>query len=684
MAAPKEKTMAQATAECVDAKAFKAVAHRSRDYSNLSPNVSGRPGLTTEDYYSHRPDERVPQTFKEIICVSDEIYQQVGLIWNIINLMTDFTVKGIKLVHPNKRKEKIYQQWFSKIGGPQISERFVNYLYRLGNIVLQRYTAKIKQENELVVSEADRIGFPKGYKPNKREIPWKYVFIHPATCENIGGPITAFANRPLYGVKLSSDIVRIIKSPKNDHEREVVSQLPADILKAANSQDQVYLLNSDRTIIYNYKKDDWAAWGNPIIRPILRDVMMLNKLKLADMCALDGAASKIRIIKLGDIANKLPATTAEAELLGGLLEANVGAGCADIIWGPAIDIIETTNDSYNFLGEEKYRPTLEAIYTGLGIPSALASASGGTSTNTYLSLNVLTERLEYGRSLLIDFWTKELAIFQTAMGYKQPAEIEFDQAILANEDVEKQLLIQLADRNLISDEALQSKFGLNSNLEKIRMNREERERKGSRRVKKAGQWFDPQIDDKMKMALVQQGAVTPNQVGLDLPPQDKQQVQDMLALQPKKSTDQESNPGQSGQGRPPGKKDTLKRQPKKFSPITKSSLLVWANSAQKTISEMLQPVILSRFDKKNLRQLTETEFNLAEKIKFTVLCGIKPFDEITSTNVMESLRSGIEYTGCAELLHQMCVDFTSLTNKSPTIEDIRILQSQVYLEFVDK
>lgn len=682
-AAVKEKTIAQGNRECVADSSFKAVGSRYRDYSNLSPNVSGRPGLTQEDYYYHRPEERTPTTHKEIVCAADEIYQKVGLIWNVINLMTDFTIKGIRLSHPHKRKEKVFQAWFTQIEGMKVSERFVNYLYRMGSTVIQRYNAKIKGEKELAVSDADQKGLSPRYIPGKREIPWRYVFIHPATCENIGGPITSFVNKPVYGVRLSNEILNIIRAPKDDNERAVVAQLPPEIIAASKESKNVYLLNPERTIVYNYKKDDWAAWGRPIIAPIMDDIMILNKLKLADMCALDGAASKIRIIKLGDIANKIAPTKEEANLLGGLLQANVGSGCADIIWGPAISIIETDNDSYNFLGEEKYKPTLNSIYMGLGIPSALASANGGSATNNYLSLNVLTERLEYVRSLLIDFWKKEIAIFQEAMGYRIPASIEFDQAILANEDVEKQLLIQLADRNLISDEAIQMKFGLDPNMEKIRSNREQKERDSERRVKKAGQWFDPQIEDKMKMSLLQQGTVTPTQVGLDLPKAPKNEIDQILTLNPKKSTDQAGNPGQTGQGRPPGAKDSKKRPPKKFSPKKSGALLVWANSAQKIISETLQPAILEKFSKANLRQLTETEFNLAERIKFTVLCGMNPYVAISSANIISSLNSCLDYPVHIELLRAKSEEFTTLTGKSPTIEEIRILQSQVYSELAN-
>ena len=74
-----------------------------------------------------------------------------------------------------------------------------------------------------------------------------------------------------------------------------------------------------------------------------------------------------------------------------------------------------------------------------------------------MSLKTLVERLEYGRSVLVEFWEKEIVEVQKAMGFRFPARVEFDKMTLANEDAEKALLIQLADRNLISEETLQTK-----------------------------------------------------------------------------------------------------------------------------------------------------------------------------------------------------------------------------------
>ena len=44
------------------------------DYSNLATNVSGRPGLSRQDYEAFRPQEAIPTKPKEIIAQADYIY----------------------------------------------------------------------------------------------------------------------------------------------------------------------------------------------------------------------------------------------------------------------------------------------------------------------------------------------------------------------------------------------------------------------------------------------------------------------------------------------------------------------------------------------------------------------------------------------------------------------------------
>jgi hypothetical protein len=615
------------------------------DYSKLDGPIGSRPGLTKSDYYHFRPEEAPPQKLKHILRRADEVYQKVGLVKNVIDLMGDFASQGIRLIHSNKKIERFYRQWFKKIHGKDRSERFLNNLYKSGNIIIDRRTAKIglKVADKLykTLGQSDyRIQEVNEFNLEKREIPWKYTFIDPVFVDVAGGPLASFVTHKQYELQIPSTLKRIINSPKTDAERVVIESLPPEIIEAAKTKKN-YPLNPDKTLVFHYKKDDWQSWAYPMIYAIMDDITVIEKLKLADMAALDGAISNIRIFKLGSLEHRIAPTKAATAKLAQILGNNVGGGTMDLIWGPDIELLESNTNVHNFLGEGKYIPHLNAIYAGLGIPPTLTGTYGAAgTTNNFISLKTLTQRLQYGRNVLIEFWEHEISLIQNAMGFKYPAKIEFDRMDLSNEESEKALLVQLADRNLVSDELLQTRFGLDPDIEKSRLNRESKERKSSRMVQKSGPWHDPQLENSLKKIALQSGIAAPSQVGLDL---QKKKSGEYNALEQKDNSTKlakdspESLPGQPGQGRPKTSKDSEKRKTKVFKPRTGASAEIWAARSQDRISEIINPILLEFFDKKNLRSLSADQSSELDSIKTKILFSLKPFAKITPELINSSL-----------------------------------------------
>ena len=628
-------------------------AFRTLNYSNLDGTTGGRPGLTRSDYYAFRPEEAPPHKIKNILVRAEEIYQKVGLVKNVIDLMGDFASQGIRLVHKNKRIERFYRKWFKKIQGKDRSERFLNNLYKSGNIVIDRRTAKIntKVVDNLyrAISSPDmQISEIEDTIVEKREIPWKYTFIDPVFIDVSAGALASFVSNKTYELQLPASLRKIINNPKTEAEKNIINSLPPQILEAAKNK-KGYPLDPNKLLVYHYKKDDWQSWAYPMIYAIMDDIAVIEKLKLADMAALDGAISNIRIFKLGSLEHKIAPTKAATAKLAQILGNNVGGGTMDLIWGPDIELLESNSNVHNFLGEGKYVPHLNAIYAGLGIPPTLTGTFGASgTTNNFISLKTLTQRLQYGRDVLLEFWEKEILLVQKAMGFKYAARIEFDRMDLSNEDSEKALLIQLADRNMISDELLQTRFGFDPDMEKARLNKENRDRTGSRMVNKAGPWFDPSPESSLRKIALQSGVVSPSQVGLEL---DKKKPGEKAALDLKQplpkdtgkptklaNDSPESLPGQPNQGRPKNSTDTEKRKTKKFSPQTGASLMIWASNSQEKIAEIINPVLLEFYQKKNMRSLSAIESKEAETIRTKILLAMEPNIKIDDNTVLSSFQ----------------------------------------------
>jgi hypothetical protein len=687
------KSSAESLDEFIGVERTSAMRRYGLDYSNLDKNTSGRPGLTRSDYDFFRPDEAVPREFKIILKRAEDIYQRVGLVKNVIDLMGDFASQGIRPVHKNKRVERFYRQWFKKVRGKERSERFLNNLYKTGNVVLTRQTGKLSLKAteklykaaaapDFLVTDIDET------KIEKKEIPWKYTFIDPAFVEVAAGALSSFVQNKSYELILPSLLRKLVNNPKTDSEKAVVAGLPAAILEAAKSK-KPYPLDPDKTLVFHYKKDDWQAWAYPMIYAIMDDITIIEKLKLADIAALDGAISNIRIFKLGSLEHKIAPTKAATAKLAQILGNNVGGGTMDLVWGPDIELIESKTSVHQFLGEGKYIPHLNSIYAGLGIPPTLTGTFGAAgTTNNFISLKTLTQRLQYGRDMLIEFWEKEMALVQKAMNFRYPAKIEFDRMDLSNEDAEKALLVQLADRNLISDELLQTRFGFDPDMEKSRLNRENRERSSERMIQKAGPWHDPHPEDSLKKIALQSGIVAPSQVGLEL---EKKKSGEKSALEMKQPAGQpsstklakdspESLPKEAGEGRPKNSKDTQPRKQRTFKPQTGATVMFWANEAQEKISKVINPILLEFYNKKNLRSLSNEETAELDSLKTKILFATAPFSNLNEDFIKGQLEN-ISQANTTELINSYNNWINQLKaslNKDLTVEEQKQAKASFY------
>ncbi len=611
-----------------------------RNFIDLEPNRSVRPEFTQRDYYAFRPNEAVPSQQRRAIKMCMDAYEKVGIIRNIIDLMGDFGSQGIQIVHQNKSVEKFYQQWFKNVSGKERSERFLNNLYKTGNVITYRSYAKVTPQLERYMKSlaADiKVEVPN-MKTN--EIPWRYNFFNPLTVKMKDGQLSIFMGAPAYTINLGTFFDRFTDGDIPD---DIINSLPDNIKQSLKSGKKDVVLDTDRVGVFHYKKDDWQQWANPMIYAILDDIIMLEKMRLADLSALDGAISNIRLWTLGNLEYKILPNKAAINKLRDVLASNVGGGTMELVWGPELSFKESSSEVYKFLGSEKYTAVLNSIYAGLGVPPTLTgmATNGGGFTNNFISLKTLVERLQYGRDLLTKFWEKEIEIVRQAMGFRHKAFVQFDQMSLSDEAAEKNLLIQLADRDIISQETLLQRFKEIPQIEKIRLQREVADRADEKNPHKASPFHTPQHKENLEKIALQSGKVLPSDVGI------KSSVPKDLLIQPKSpsplgggapQSPKPSNPN----GRPPLSQDTDPRKKRVDKPKSKpgvAELVVWAEEAWDNISDVLNNAFLSHKNKKNLRQLTKAEVNDLEQLKLDVLTNIDLLSKVDTQSIHKVLAS---------------------------------------------
>jgi hypothetical protein len=657
-------------------------------YLNVAPNnVSVRDGYSRSDYEYFRPDEARPERIKEAIRRSMVSYHGNAIVRNIFDLMSDFTVKGLQINHRNPRVERFYQEWFRRVRGQNRSERFASLLYRTANVVIKRSTAKLSQADEENLRRsvgATDLDYEEPVRLGRREIPLRYDFLNPLAIELLGDDLAPFVGPDsyTYALRIPQEVIRKVKNPRGKVDQALVSALPSDIRNAILAGDRMLPLAADKIVVHYYKRDDWQAWAIPMLTPLLKDLNMLEKMKLADLSALDGAISSIRVWKLGNLDAKLMPSEAVMQRLAEMLANNVGGGVMDLIWGPDIELVETSTDVYKFLGETKYAPVLSSIYAGLGIPPTLTGSGGSGSsvggyTNNYISLKTLTERLEYGRGVLKEFWETEFRLVQQAMGFRYPAELSFDN-LLTDEVQEKNLLLAMYDRDLIDIRTIQDRFDLDPDIIALRNRRDRRDRAEGRIGPKMSPLANQQHD--LEKIVMSSGAYTPSQVGVDLKPTKK--GEDPPLKVKSKYQPKQQPPGEPGQGRPLGKKDSQKRKQKTVKPRRTAAFLerlAWAEDAQTLLGKLLTPVYLKARGKDNLRQLTEEESGAFESFKFALLCAVPYGTVVSEETIGPLLAEDLPHNALADGLVKTTVEkWTEKHGKAPTLEQVRRWQAAAY------
>jgi len=405
-------------------------------------------------------------------------------------------------------------------------------------------------------------------------------------------------------------------------------------------------------------------------------------MKLADLAALDGAISQIRLWRVGSLDHKIIPRRDVINKLRDILASNTGGGTMDLVWGPELDFKESQSQVYKFLGSEKYQPVLTSIYAGLGIPPTLTGAGGssGGYSNNYVSLKTLVERLEYGRQILTQFWQKEIEIVQKAMGFRLPAQVRFDTIILSDESAEKQLLINLADRDIISHETILERFGEMPDIEKVRVRREEQARRADNVTpRKASPYHNPNVrNDIAKILVTKDGLDDSYYEDMNLPKQDiappAPKFGGGLPNEPKPT------PNPQG-GRPTNQKDTIKRKTKVVQPKSgESAAVLWAYNAQKAIADIVTPMILEYREKKNVRSLTKGEFEQLEYLKLCLLAGIEPFIEITPEIVQKLIESSHKPSSAfIKEVDDQINNFVYINSRKPTVDEMKFIYATVYV-----
>ncbi len=661
------------------------ITHRS-----IASDVNLRSGSNRHDYYGQRPDDKLPVEHSDIILACQSIYRKIGMVRNIIDLMTDFAAEGLELQHTTKSQEKFFREWARRVDLQGRAHDFMKLLMRDANVIVRRksalITVPVKKEmtkgkvgsfeliDETKVSDPPEKIKVKKKNTIRNEIPWRYTFLSPVIIEKIGGEVGRFFGSDALGMRIPIALSKAIKNPRTSAEKEFISKLPPEVIRASKKSGTLVALDMDKIYVDYYKKDDWEDWGTPFLYGILEDVMFKEKMRLADMAALDGVINVIRLWRLGKSDQQIIPTPAAVDKLIDILQHNTGGGVMDLVWDDMIDLTVEYPPTDKILGPEKYIGVNSDIVRGLGIPDSLiGGADLGTrnAQSAFVQLKTLVERLEYVRGRAIRWMEGELRIVADSMGFKKTPAITFGIMSLRDEAAEKQLMIQLLDRGIISSEKTSEVFGTNFMIELERIKTEQQIRNDNPSIlEKSNPYNIPfsimekQTELAIQVEKVKQGfrrdSDFPNRTDDDNGGGDNPRG------------DQPKNVGKNPSGRPPSTKDTKPRDQRTTK--TQSVLHIIADGFIDQIDQLVDNLYLQQHKIKNMRSLTKAQRTELERVKRGILSVLHPGDDVTQELVAKRLdTAGKNGRLMEDCFNDFTADFTASTNKTPTSKERRVL-----------
>ena len=404
---------------------------------------------------------------KDVIPQARRIYKTVGIVHNVIDLMTDFAAQGTCFSHKDATQEMFYNAWARKIDLFGRILHFLRSLFRDGNNVIFRHRAKLKQKD---IEGLKALGQAfRELEPSKpKTIPVRYTFIDPTKVEKIGNELFGQS----YEVEFSREDRRAISKPTTKEERDFARNLSRKDLLAIKKRGRI-TLTDENLFVSHYKKDDWEEWAEPIFFSIFDDIKFKDILRKMDESVARNIMSSIVVFKLGNTKDLLPATKKEIENFSSLLKTPTKA--KQLVWNDLVTIESTYPTSNLMLNDDKYKAVNNDILSGLGVSEVLVNGLGGNYSNSFLSVKTLLEKLESARQILSQWLTVELELIRTAMGWKQLPIIKFGRMTLRDERAEKSLILDLFDKGIISKETVLGYFGENHKVEMERIRRESKE-----------------------------------------------------------------------------------------------------------------------------------------------------------------------------------------------------------------
>jgi len=406
-----------------------------------------------KDVYEEDPKNLYEQALK--------YYYTEPLVGSALNLMSSIVCKGFENDIDDPDIKNFYDTWVFDVNFEEVLEWISLDLLRMSHVTTYKVIAKYEPRVSTISPVAGQK--PKKVKAilnkelaakkniwSKGHLPVGYTVLNPMLVSIEGNLLF---DKVAVTLTPPEELKTLLEKPQSEltiEEKELVKSLPTDLKNAGKSGDS-FQLDSRLVGTITYKKMPYERYARPRIARIFDSIEYKKALREADLSTLDGISNYILKITIGN--DEYPVVSQE-ELEAVAKLFDTPSKSFDVVWNHTLEIEKIVSPEIeSILGKSKYEQVNEDITSGLAITRALIDGGGDLNqAEVEWAVRGIREDIEYARRQIERWVYKEYRQIAEAMGFERFPKVRWDEGILKDEILYKNVIAQMVDRRMLSYE----------------------------------------------------------------------------------------------------------------------------------------------------------------------------------------------------------------------------------------
>lgn len=404
----------------------------------------------TKDRFKNIADGILPYDYSsDFVSVHDAIelcqkaYFNISSFRSTVDLLSEFADSEVYLEGGNGKSRAFVEAWFRRIKLHDLKAQFFREYYRSGNVFLYKLEAKMKNSAKSLIEAY-------GADNTRESVPIKYIVLNPVDIGAKGS--LSFGDYEYIKILTPFEIARL-KKPKTDHEKELRSSLPAEVIVkidggTRSTSDAIYMeLDSGALSAIFAKKQDYEPLSIPALFTVLDDMNKKIELKKIDQAIARSIENVVLLVTMGAEPDK-----------GGINNVNMNA-MQNIFKNKSVGRVLVSDyttkaefiipDLKKVMGKEKYEVLNRDIEEGLN--NILIGES--KYADTKLKLKIFMNRLDESRALFIkEFLQPEIKRVCKSLGMRSFPTVKFTKTDTLDDSDLQKLVTRMMELGILTPE----------------------------------------------------------------------------------------------------------------------------------------------------------------------------------------------------------------------------------------